>query len=345
MSDVAFSAVDATGIPQYSATISASSILASNTNSESNTLTAGSMAIANTNSNNSITTTSMTFDDIPTTTSSAYSGNGVTIANPISSSNYTITNNGTPSGDGYGRLDLTSGDLTTIPPRAVLEAFVDFNASPAYVPNINKIDLGGVNGEELLISNGNSDNGLAIAYNTIKLFSDPTISNSFIELKTLDAGTLAGSSLTLTQQSFNLTITNQTAITIGQPFTDPVVFRRNISTTTNTGLGQPVGMLENSVINATTTGTTTLTNTTNPFATIINTPTAGTRVFVLPAPTSGIVGYWYAICNKSTAFTIDIQYPAGTLIATIPVATNATNGGSVARFAVTAGGASYFRVN
>ena len=103
-------------------------------------------------------------------------------------------------------------------------------------------------------------------------------------------------------------------------------------------------MLENSVINATTTGTTTLTSA-NAFATIINTPTAGTRVFVLPAPTAGTAGWWYAICNKSTAFTIDIQYPASTTIATIPVAPSATNGGSVARFAVVAGGASYFRVN
>ena len=101
-------------------------------------------------------------------------------------------------------------------------------------------------------------------------------------------------------------------------------------------------MLENSVINATTTGTTTLTNTTNPFATIINTPTLAGRIFVLPAPTAGTVGYWYAVCNKSTAFTIAVQYPLGTTIATIPVAPSATNGGSVARFAVATGGASYF---
>ena len=102
--------------------------------------------------------------------------------------------------------------------------------------------------------------------------------------------------------------------------------------------------MENSVINATTTGTTTLT-TSNAFATIVNTPTAGTRIFVLPAPTAGSVGFWYAVCNNSTAFTIAVQYPSGTTIATIPVAPSATNGGSVARFAVVAGGASYFRVS
>jgi hypothetical protein len=102
-------------------------------------------------------------------------------------------------------------------------------------------------------------------------------------------------------------------------------------------------MLENSVVNATTTGTTTLTIS-DAFATIINTPTVGTRIFVLPAPTVGTTGYWYAICNKSTAFTIAVQQPLGTTIATIPVAV-ATNGGSVVRFAVVADGASYFRVS
>jgi hypothetical protein len=136
-------------------------------------------------------------------------------------------------------------------------------------------------------------------------------------------------------------VNNQTVYSIANGFTDPIVVQRNISTTTNTGLGNAVGLLENSVTNATTTGTTTLTFT-NAFATIVNTPTAGTRIFVLPLPTASLVGYWYAICNKSTAFTIAVQYPAGTLIATIPVAPNATNGGSVARFAVAVGGASYF---
>jgi hypothetical protein len=130
-------------------------------------------------------------------------------------------------------------------------------------------------------------------------------------------------------------------MTIASGATDPVVFRRNISTTTNTASSNPVGLLENSVLNGTTTGTTTLT-VTNAFATIINTPIAAGRIFVLPAPTAGSVGYWYAICNKSTAFTIEVQYPASTIIATLPVATNATNGGSVGRFAVATGGASYF---
>jgi hypothetical protein len=148
----------------------------------------------------------------------------------------------------------------------------------------------------------------------------------------------------LGQQQFILEVNSATAFSIGSGVTDPIVFRRNISTTTNTSSGRPVGMLENSVIDATTTGTTNL-STANAFSTLINTPTVGTRIFVLPAPTVATVGYWYAICNKSTAFTVAVQYPLGTTIFTIPVATNATNGGSVARFAVVAGGASYFTVN
>jgi len=100
------------------------------------------------------------------------------------------------------------------------------------------------------------------------------------------------------------------------------------------------GVKENSIINSTTTGTTTLT-TSDAFKTIINTPTAGTRIFVLPAPTAGTVGYWYAICNKSTSFTIAVQQPAGTTIAVVAVAP-ITGAGSSVKVAVTAGGASYF---
>jgi len=328
MSDTGFIATDATGIPQYDASVSASNIAVSTTNGESNTLTAGSAVIVN------------------ATSTTAYSIAGIDAGNQVSSIDYQITSNMSSSADGYARIDLTSGDLTSAPPRVRLEAFVDLNASPSYVPNINLIDMGGVNGEEFLISNGNSDNSLSVAYNTIQLYSDPVPSISFIQLKSIDASTSAGSTLTLGQQTFNLIVNNQTAFSIASGFTDPIVVRRNISTTTNTGLGNAVGMLENSIILATpTTGTTTLTVATNAFSTLINTPTTSGRIIVLPTITLGTDGYWYGICNKSTLQTIAVQYPAGTPIATIPVAPSVTNGGSVARFAVVSGGTSYFRVN
>jgi hypothetical protein len=109
--------------------------------------------------------------------------------------------------------------------------------------------------------------------------------------------------------------------------------------------GNQTGLLEQSVNNTTTTGTTTLTMAGDAFKTIINTPTAAGRIFVLGTPSSTYLGYWYAICNRSTANTIAVQYPAGTTIYTIPVSTNTTNGGSTARFAVGVSGTSYFRVS
>ena len=329
MSNTGLVATDATGSPTYGSYVSASNILVQASNGDSNTLQSGNMTLQAAGG-----------------VSTNYTIAGIDAGNLTTSIDYSVISN-MDSSNGYARLDLTSGNLTAVPPRAVLQAYVDYNASPAYPADINLIDLGGPLGSELLIANGNSDTGLGLAYNTIKMFSDPTVSNSYIQLKSIDASTSSGSTLTLGQSttsllsSFNLSTTNQTVFSIAGGFTDPIVVRRNISTTTNTGLGQAVGLLENSVVNATTTGTTTLVFT-DSFATIVNTPTAGTRIFVLPLPTASLVGYWYAICNKSTAFTIAVQYPAGTLIATIPVAPNATNGGSVARFAVAVGGASYF---
>ena len=112
----------------------------------------------------------------------------------------------------------------------------------------------------------------------------------------------------------------------------------------NTAITNAAGF-EFSTINTTTTGTTNnLTFATDALKTILNTPSTSGRIFVLPTPSSPYAGYWFAFCNKSTANTIAIQYPSGTLIATIPVATNATNGGSTARFAVFSSGTTYFRV-
>ena len=245
------------------------------------------------------------------------------------------------SNNGYARLDLTSGNLTTTPPRAVLQAYVDYTASPAYGESLNKLDLGTSTGNDIEIING--DAPAELPENMIKLHTESAYNSNYIQLRSAFDYIGLESVLNLGIDTFTLTIANQLALTIANSSTDPVVFRRNLSTTTRTADGNPVGMLENSVINATTTGTTTLT-VANAFATIVNTPTIAGRIFVLPAPTAGSAGFWYAICNKSTDFTINVQQPLGTTIASIPVA-SATNGGSVARFAVTAGGTSYFAVD
>ena len=119
-------------------------------------------------------------------------------------------------------------------------------------------------------------------------------------------------------------------------------FGSNLTFGTNSG-GFNAGLLEKSVVNATTTGTTTLSLNTDSFQTIINVPT-GARTFVLPTTSSTYVGYWFAICNKSTTQTIAVQYPSGTTIYTIPVAPAITNGGSTAKFAIGGSPYSYFRV-
>jgi hypothetical protein len=103
----------------------------------------------------------------------------------------------------------------------------------------------------------------------------------------------------------------------------------------------PCGVVEKStILTASTTGNYTMTSA-NSYLTTINTPTAN-RNFILPAPSGLITGQWFGICNKSTSFTIAVQYPSGTTIFTIPVASNA-GGGSSARFAVDSALTAYFR--
>ena len=130
-----------------------------------------------------------------------------------------------------------------------------------------------------------------------------------------------------------LATTNIASFSTGtSTFYSPVQFNA-----TNT----PCGVVEKSTINGTTTGTTGLSSTSS-FLTTINTPSAPGRTFTLPNPSGLIAGQWFGFCNKSTANTIQVQYPAGTTIYTIPV--SPTGGaGSVAKFAVDSALTAYFR--
>lgn len=95
------------------------------------------------------------------------------------------------------------------------------------------------------------------------------------------------------------------------------------------------------ILTASTSGDYTMTTANNAFRTTINTPTAN-RNFILSNPASaGVSGWWFGICNKATGFTISVQYPSGTTIATIAVAPSATNGGTYAQF--TSDGTTWFR--
>jgi hypothetical protein len=130
--------------------------------------------------------------------------------------------------------------------------------------------------------------------------------------------------------------TIDTAVNLADFATGIFTFYKNL--TFDTG----EGVLEKSAINATTTGTTTLT-TTSAFLTTINTPTASGRTIVLPTASVGTAGYWYGICNKATTatYTIVVQAPSGTTLFTVPVATN-TAGGSFVKVAVNSAGNGYF---
>jgi len=245
------------------------------------------------------------------------------------------------SGTGYARLELNSGNIDgAVPSRAILQAFSDATQSPPYTANINKIDLGGANGEEVIISNGNLAESLP--ENTITMYIDSIPTSNFIELKVVDPIGGLTSSLLVGNTAYSLTISNQIVETIGSGSTDPITFRRNLAPTTFAS-GNPCGLLEKTAVNAVTSGTTTFTIA-NAFQTTINTPLAAGRIFVLPSPSAGAIGYWYSICNKSTVNTIAVQYPAATTIGPIAVSPSATNGGTVARFAVDFNGTSYSRI-
>jgi hypothetical protein len=128
---------------------------------------------------------------------------------------------------------------------------------------------------------------------------------------------------------------------ISVPVERMLITAGEIATNVNISTSAGSGVLDRSIVNATTTGTTNLTYA-DAFRTTINTPTDTSRIFVLPNP-SGTTGYWYGFCNKATTAgrTIAIQYPAGTTIFTIAVATN-SGGGSFAKFAVMPSASAYF---
>jgi hypothetical protein len=113
----------------------------------------------------------------------------------------------------------------------------------------------------------------------------------------------------------------------------------------NIRFGTDAGVLEQSNnLTSPTIGLTNLTfNSAFAYRTVINTPTNGTRQFLLPATAGQPVGGWFAICNKSTSFTIAVCFPTtATTIFTIPVASN-SGGGSFAKFAIDNNGTAWFR--
>jgi len=244
------------------------------------------------------------------------------------------------SNTGYARLELDSGNIAgVIPPRVTLQAFSDATQSPPYPANVNKIDLGGANGDQVLITCGNLGETLPETY--LSLFTDANDgTNNIAILGVSDPVTGIGGAINFGSTAYSMTLQNQLVQTVSS--LGDIVNRRNLSFGTGYTSLQ-CGIIEKTALNAVTSGTTTLT-TANAFQTTMNTPLSAGRIFVLPAPSAGTIGLWYGICNKSTAQTIAIQYPAATTIATIAVSPSATNGGTVARFAVDYTGTTYSRI-
>ena len=178
--------------------------------------------------------------------------------------------------------------------------------------------------------------------NKIYLRNTSTLANNTITLRS--AFDLLGqeTNLALGIDSFLLSVNNQSVLSIptGSSSTSEMTCRRRIKFNTDSSVSQ-TGILANSTINATTTGSTTLTNA-DAFRTVINTPSAVGRIFVLPAPSATNIGYWWEVCNKSASQSITINSNAGVALATIS-ATTAGGAGNVARIGIDSAGTSYFR--
>lgn len=175
--------------------------------------------------------------------------------------------------------------------------------------------------------------------NRISMRSSSSYANNFIQLRVAFDQVGTTSSLYLGYDQFALGINNNNVFNINNASNDLFTYR-NISFGTNTSGGQ-VGIIAKSIINATTTGSTTLTNA-DAFRTVINTPSAVGRIFVLPAPSATNIGYWWEVCNKSASQSITINSNAGVALATIS-ATTAGGAGNVARIGIDSAGTSYFR--
>ena len=260
-----------------------------------------------------------------TTTGSVYTEKYFRMYSGSASTNSTLFIQAEQS-DAYAQLQLQSGNNIGAP-RVILQQYVDYATSPAFGGCNNILDM---NGNTLTITNGNAPSELPD--NTITMSYNSGYSNNYIQLRVAFDYVGESSVFKLGYNFFNWSIQNLDVMNINTS-SDRIELRRIMRQDTRSDDGSTTGILETGVINATTTGSTTLTFATSAFRTTINTPSAAGRIFTLPTTSATYAGYWFGFCNKSTAYTIAIQV-GGVTIFTIPVATNATNGGSSARFAV-----------
>lgn len=248
--------------------------------------------------------------------------------------NYITTRAEQYNGTGYAQLQLNSGDITTTPPRVLLESFVDYDASPAYGGCNNSLDM---NGNTLTITNGNA--GFDLPENSITMSYNSSYSNNYIQQRVAFDSVGNSSFQDVGYEFYTLNIALRDVFKITNTSTKLNIYR--ITTFGQSGGPGTTGITENSVINTTTTGSTTILATAA-FTTIINTPTAAGRIFVLPTPSAGTIGYWYAFCNKSAGNIITINSSSGVAQITIPAGL-AGGAGGYGAVAVDSAGTGYFR--
>ncbi len=194
-----------------------------------------------------------------------------------------------------------------------------------------------MNGNTLTITNGNNPESLP--ENSITMSYNSSYANNYIRQRVAFDDIGNSSYQDVGYEFYTLNIALRDVFTITSAST-----KLNIYRITTFGAGGPgtTGITQNSTINATTTGSTTLLATAA-FTTIINTPSAVGRIFVLPATAAGTnIGYWYAFCNKSTSNIITINSSAGVAQITIPAGL-AGGAGGYGAVAVDSAGTAYFR--
>lgn len=196
--------------------------------------------------------------------------------------------------------------------------------------------------EYVVLTDNATPNANELPENKIYMRSSGTLANNTITLRSAFDIIGQESNLSLGIDSFLLSVNNQSVLSIptGSSSTGELRCNRRIKFNTDSSVAT-TGILANSTINATTTGSTTLT-TGQAFQTIINTPSAVGRIFVLPAPSASTIGYWWEVCNKSASQSITINSSGGVALATI-TATTAGGAGNVARIGIDSAGTGYFR--
>ena len=271
-------------------------------NGTTQTATAGGLVINPTSiSRNGITTTSIPLDI------KAESVVGSTTRKAQLILNNNSFNSGIP------QINLTAEGLTTNAGGKTSEIILSDRASVIS----GRVDGDIENLQTGLSSFDTDNNGNYASF----LFNQNSNSFTYLKVSGLGVSIATGSGLT------------DTPTTIANFSIDNIVFYENLT------FSGATGVLERYNVIAQTTGLTNLSVAGNAFKNNINTPTQNSRVLVLPNP-SGFNEYWYGITNKSTSFTITIQYPSGTPIFTIPVSP-AGGVGSFAKFAVVDNSAYY----